>query len=136
MLSRVVDLKILGESIRSLPPSQWKERMFFSGFKDNELRAHTGSFPATLRTDKTTHPVFILGSNSISHVVCPCSSKGSRKKQRYIAKGCALEMKNHVMDRDSFLVERYRFTVPLDGRLTSHLQFRGVVPATCIRGGR
>jgi hypothetical protein len=127
------DLSVLGHSIRSLPPTQWQDRMFFTGAADTELRKQTGSFPATLRKDKTTHPLFILQARHTGHLACPCSSRGDKRKDRHIVAGCALEMKKHVMDRDSFLIERYRFTLPLDHRFHRQLRFCGRVPTTCIK---
>ena len=106
------DLSILGNAIRSLPPAQWTERMFFTGAADTELREQTVAFPATLRQDKTTHPIFLLQAGTSGHAACPCSTKGHWRKFRYIREGCRLEMKEHTMDRDSFLIERYPFTLP------------------------
>lgn len=110
--------------------------MFFSGVADIELRRHTGTFPATLRKEKTTHPVFLLHARGTGHLMCPCSSKGHWRKHRYIAEGCKLEMKPHVMDRDSFLIEQYRFTIPLDHRFQKSLCFCGRVPVACIHDRR
>ena len=45
-------------------------------------------------------------------------------------------MRNHVMDRDSFLVESHVFTLPMDSRFSRKLLFKGVVPKSCIKGGR
>lgn len=110
--------------------------MFFTGAADTELRRHTGSFPATLRKEKTTHPIFVLHARNTGHLICPCSSKGHWRKHRYVAEGCELAMKPHVMDRDSFLIEQYRFTIPLDHRFQKSLCFCGLVPETCIRDQR
>ena len=129
---RKPDLSILGNAIRSLPPAQWTERMFFTGAADTELREQTGSFPATLRQDKTTHPIFLLRAGTSGHAACPCSTKGHWRKFRYIREGCRLEMKEHTMDRDSFLIERYPFTLPLDHRLFKQVRFCGRVPMGCL----
>ncbi len=110
--------------------------MFFTGVADKELRQHTGAFPATLRTDTTTHPIFVLRAGNTGHLVCPCSSNGRRRKHRFIAIGCRLAMTGQVMDRDSFLIEHYRFTIPLDHRFYHSLRFHGRVPAVCIRDER
>jgi hypothetical protein len=128
------DLSILGGAIKSLPPRHWKERMLFSGIPDTDLRLHTGDFPATLRKDRTTHPVYVLKSLAVGHLVCPCSSKQFRKRQRFIKKGCRLEMSSHVTDRNSYLVERYIFTMPMDGRFSRKYRFRGRVPSSCLAG--
>jgi hypothetical protein len=41
-------------------------------------------------------------------------------------------MKEHTMDRDSFLIERYPFTLPLDHRLFKQVRFCGRVPEGCL----
>lgn len=126
------DLHILGGSIKHLPPPQWQERMLFAGVPDSDLKNHTKHFPATLRADKTTHPVYILTVGLSGHLVCPCSTKSFNRRQRYIKKGCQLEISNRVTDKKSFLVEKYTFTVPLDGRFSRKLLFMGIVPQSCL----
>ena len=128
------DLSVLSGCIRKLPPSQWQERMFFTGAPDRSLREKTGSFPASFRTEKHTHPLFVLRPHSSGHLVCPCSSRGSRYRQRYIRKNCRLELSGKITDRDSFLVEQYSFTLPNDSRLARQLLFMGRVPLTCLAG--
>jgi len=131
------DLSILGNAIRSLPPAQWQSRMFFRGVPDRELRLYTGnSFPHTLRKNPDTHPVFVLRSASTGHLLCPCSSKGNPRKNRYIIEGCALDMTGQVMDRNSFLIEQYPFTLPLDHRFQRRPHFLGRVPESCIHDQR
>ena len=129
------DLTVLSGCILKLPPSQWQERMLFSGAPDSSLREQTGSFPAALRREKNTHPIYVLRLLAAGHLVCPCSSSGSKLRQRYIRKNCRLELSGRTTDRDSFLVEQYAFTMPLDGRFAQHLMFRGLVPLTCLAGG-
>lgn len=133
---RQPDLSILGNAIKALPPAQWQARMFFMGVPDTDLRQHTGGgFPAILRPDMDTHPVFILRRLAAGHFLCPCSSQGNKWKLRYIPKGCHLDMNDYVMDRDSFLIEHYIFTMPLDRRFSRKLIFKGLVPKACIIGG-
>ena len=133
---RQPDLDILGASIVTLPPPQWKERMFFMGVPDTDLRKRTaGKFPATLRKYMDTHPVLVLRSQPSGHLLCPCTSRGNRQNMWYIEKGCHLEMREYVMDRDTFLVAGHSFTMPLDSRFSRKLFFKGVVPETCIKGG-
>jgi hypothetical protein len=57
------------------------------GVPDEDLRQHTGTFPATFRNDKSAHPVYVLRASITGHLVCPCSTRGNPKKQRYIKKG-------------------------------------------------
>lgn len=129
------DLSVLSGCIRRLPPSQWQERMLFAGAPDRSLREQTGSFPATFRSATSTHPIFVLRLLAAGHLVCPCSSSGSKHRQRYIRQNCRLELSGRITDRDSFLVEQYSFTMPLDDRLARHLMFRGLVPRECLAGG-
>lgn len=110
--------------------------MLFFGVPDTNLRSLTGSFPATLRKDKTTHPIFVLKSHASGNFVCPCSTKGTAEKQRYIRQGCKMTKKNHAMDRNSFLIEACSFTLPMDKRFSGKLLFMGVVPAGCIEDKR
>jgi len=134
---RQLDLSVLGSSIRSLPAARWQSRMFFMGVPDKDLQQHTrGKFPATLRSDMDTHPVFVLQVQPTGHFLCPCSSRGNKHTSWYIKKGCRLERTDYVMDRDSFLIEKCSFTLPLDSRFSRKLMFRGRVPESCISGGR
>lgn len=128
------DLSILGNSIKKLSPEQWQERMLFAGVSDVDLKEWTEGFPATFRKTELTHPVFILCCRASGHFVCPCSSKG-RRNLRYIRKGCRLEMKNKLTDRDSFLIEHFSFTLPLDSRFRRSPIFIGKVPFCCIVDG-
>jgi hypothetical protein len=131
------DLSILGNSVKNLPPTQWQSRMFFAGVADTDLRQQTADqFPATLRPDMDTHPVFVLQRLSAGNLLCPCTSKGRKHRQRYIAKGCCLEMTGRVMDRDSFLVEQFTFTIPFDHSFSRKLFFQGQVPAGALCGGQ
>lgn len=133
---RKPDLSILGESISSLPPSLWEDRMLFSGAPDIDLRSITSSFPATMRKDKTTHPLFVLKSYTTGNFVCPCSTKGKVEKQRYIRQGCKMAKKDFEIDKNSFLVEACSFTLPMDKRFSGKLRFMGVVPTSCIEDKR
>jgi hypothetical protein len=131
-MPRMADLGVLGGSISSLPVTQWSENMQFFGAPDTDLLELTGSFPATLRPDKTTHPIFILKTNPTGHYVCPCTSKGSSRDKRFIRAGCALKMKNETTRIESYLVEACGFTLPLDSRFSRKLIFGGQVPESCI----
>jgi len=131
---RKPDLSVLGNSIRKLSPMQWQERMLFAGVSDLDLKEWTGGFPATLRKKQLTHPIFILCCQTSGHLVCPCSSKG-KKRLRYIRRDCELEMKDMSTDRNSFLIERFSFTLPLDSRFRINPIFLGKVPVCCIEDG-
>lgn len=128
------DLSVLGNAIKKLPPAHWEKRMLFAGISDYDLREWTGRFPATFRKNHVSHPVFVLQPYSSGPLVCPCSSKGART-MRYIKKHCRLEMKETTTDRNSFLVEQYSFTLPLDTRFRVNPIFMGKVPTCCIKNG-
>jgi hypothetical protein len=126
------DLTALGESITRLPLGYWRERMFFHGARDRDLRVVTGEFPATFRKDRITHPILVLKVlGDLGHKVCPCSSKnwGAR---RFIRKGCILEVTGREQERDSFLVERFSFNLPSDPAFSQGLRFMGQVPEACL----
>jgi hypothetical protein len=129
---RKFDLELLGAAVRQLPPVYWEPEMFFHGAADEALREQTGGFPATLRKDQLTHPVFVLRTlPGLGHQVCPCSSKNFGV-QRFIRGGCTLLYTHRQTDRDSYLVESYRFNLPLDPEFSRHLRFMGRVPLDCL----
>ncbi len=105
--------------------------MLFSGARDTELRAITGSFPKSIKGPKSSHPIFILQSlGNFGFRVCPCSSK--RHRGRYIKKGCVLDETDIVTDRDSFLIEEYSFALSSNSPVESKLRFMGKVPEKCL----
>lgn len=106
--------------------------MFFYGAPDDDLFGMTGSFPATRRREKDTHPLFVLKNLSTGHLVCPCSSKGRPRDKRYIRSGCPLELKKDTTSVRSYLVEACCFTLPLDTSFSRKLIFGGLVPSSCI----
>jgi len=111
--------------------------MFFAGAPDIELKQLTGSFPATFRENKDTHPLFVLTTSPTGHYVCPCSTKGNPNHSRYIRSGCKFTGgRQKDTDEDSYLVERYAFTLPLDQRFSRKLIFVGIVPEECIEDRR
>jgi hypothetical protein len=127
-----VDLTALGGAITRLPPRWWRERMFFHGARDLDLRVVTGKFPATFRKDRHTHPIFVLKVlGDLGHKVCPCSSK-NWGASRFIRKGCLLEVTGREQERNSYLVEWFTFNLPSDPAFTEGLLFMGLVPETCL----
>lgn len=128
----VPDLAVLGEAVTRLPPRYWRERMFFRGARDKDLKARTGEFPATLRKVSRTHPLFVLKMlGDLGHKVCPCSSK-NWGAGRFIRKGCLLETTGREMDRHSYLVESCAFNLPTDPAFVEELRFMGRVPESCL----
>jgi hypothetical protein len=126
------DLTALGEAITRLPPRYWRERMFFHGARDRDLRVATGKFPATFRKDRRTHPIFVLKMlGDLGRKVCPCSSK-NWGAGRFIRSGCILEITGKEQDRNSYLVEWFAFNLPSDPAFTEGLVFMGLVPETCL----
>lgn len=127
-----LDWRRLGTSIRRLPPPYWEERMFFHGADDRKLRDATGGFPATFRSHKKTHPLFVLKRlANFGFQVCPCTSLPS--SPFYIEKGCLLEPSEYAMERTSYIMERFRFGLPRSGNVNFTLRFMGVVPESCLR---
>lgn len=106
--------------------------MFFHGAFDVGLREATGVFPATLRPDRKTHPLFVLERlGDLGHRVCPCSSRNWAAR-RFIREGCVLEITGRVTDRNSYLVESCAFNLPLDPEFWEPLLFMGRVPEPCL----
>lgn len=127
--------RVLGDSMTKIPVRFWEANMLFSGVKNTWWRMKTGGFPAT-GSNTGTHPLFVLKpSSNVGFQVCPCSSKG-HSVNRYIQAGCALLQSGHVMDRDSFLVERFAFSMPVSSTFKLQAGFMGKVPETCIKGSR
>jgi hypothetical protein len=128
-----LDFGFLGEAISYLPPLYWESGMLFRGASDRCLRALTGTFPATFRADRLSHPIFVLQTlTGLGHRVCPCSSK-NYGASRLIHKGCRLAHTNRLTERDSYLVEDCSFNVPLDPAFCHHLRFLGLVPSLCLQ---
>jgi hypothetical protein len=106
--------------------------MLFRGALDVGLREVTGVFPATLRDDRKSHPLFVLDRLAgLGHRVCPCSSRNWAAR-RLIRKGCVLEITGRVADRNSYLVESCAFNLPLSPEFLEPLRFLGRVPAECL----
>lgn len=124
-------------AVTHLPLRFWKPRMFFMGAEDRQLKELSeGRFPSHV-VPRKTHPVFALRplQGAPGFQVCPCSSQRPYrgKEFRYVTKGCRLLHTNHMMDRDSYLVETVRFNIP--PRFAHRLRFRGEVPESCLKAG-
>ncbi|MFW6180014.1 MAG: hypothetical protein ACOC43_16780 [Desulfohalobiaceae bacterium] len=129
------DLSLLeGCSILDLPVSKWEQNMLFSAAKDKWLLQQTGgAFPAALRKDKSTHPIFVLQKlGNMGCRICPCTSRPNRGG-RYIVQGCRLEITGRSTDRDSYILEQFSFNLPLNPAFKPKLPLMGKVPQTCIR---
>lgn len=124
---------VLG-AVTHLPIRFWKQSMFFSGARDKDLSIFTnGGFPRSTAPQKS-HPVYTLQKlpQNVGFAVCPCSSNRPFNQGvfRYIRKGCKLLHTQHIMDRDSFLIDSIRFNIPRSKAYA--LRFRGEVPDRCI----
>ncbi len=125
-------LNVLGSGVQRLPPAHWQENMLFFGAPDEDLLSKTGSFPARLRKHARTHPVFVLRKlGHIGFTLCPCTSQ-RKAGARFIRKGCRLEIKATIMDRNSWLLEHYTFNLSHDPNFSRSLFFMGRVPPACI----
>jgi len=125
--------KILS-AVTNLPLRYWKPHMFFTGARDIELASLTqGHFPVK-QIKRKTHPIFSLEQLPLNtgFRVCPCSSKVpfQQKRFRFIRKGCRLLHTGHLMDRDSYLIEKVIFNIP--SSVAFRLRFRGEVPEECV----
>ena len=124
---------VLG-AVTHLPVRFWRPNMFFTGARDKDLTVFTnGQFPKSTVSGKS-HPVYSLKKlpENAGVAVCPCTSirPFNRGVFRYIRKGCKLRHTKHIMDRDSFLVEKLRFNIPRS--IAYELRFRGEVPDRCL----
>jgi len=130
------DLAAILGAMSRLPLRYWQERMFFTGARDSELLRLTGSRFPCKPGHEGTHPVFSLRPlpDGVGFKVCPCSSKRPLRTRsfRFIKKGCRLSHTGHVMDRNSYLVEAVRFSIPPS--VASALFFRGQAPEKCLQG--
>lgn len=127
-------LALLGGVMAKMPVRFWEENMLFKGVENTWWRLKTGGFPATDFTSGT-HPLFVLRQiGNQGFQICPCSSKGG--KSRHIKKGCTLLRTNERMDRNSFLVERFAFSLPVTATFAPQPSFQGMVPESCLAEGR
>jgi hypothetical protein len=129
------DLDAVLGAVVNLPIKYWRPNFFFSGAPDDRLSELSGGgFPAVTVPGKS-HPVFTLHPvpDHVGFAVCPCSSKRpfDATGHRFIGQGCRLKHTGHVMDRNSYLVEKIRLNIPSDTGY--RLRFRGEVPEECIQ---
>ena len=122
-------------AVNRLPLQYWKPNMFFVGAQDKTLSELTqGRFPAK-QSKRKTHPVFSLEQLPFQtgFKVCPCSSRPPFQQNRchYIKKGCRLKHTDHLMDRNSYLIEQVTFNIP--SSVAFRLRFRGEVPDECVK---
>jgi len=127
-------MALLGGTMLKMPVRFWDANMLFKGVENAWWRLKTGGFPATNHSSGS-HPLFVLAKiGNQGFRICPCSSKGG--SSRYIRKGCALMQTNEVVDRNSYLVERFSCTLPASAAFSAQPRLSGIVPDACIRGER
>jgi hypothetical protein len=128
---------VLGATL-NLPLKYWRPRFYFTGAPDETLHELSdGEFPAAktpARFSHKTHPILALKSlpDTVGFKVSPCSSQKPYRmgRFRYIRGGCRLRYTGHVMDRDSYIVDKVRFNIP--SSVAYRLRFLGEVPEACL----
>lgn len=127
------DIDVILGAAKNLPVALWRPFFFFVGARDDDLQTITGgAFPGKLVPNKT-HPIFALKpiKDTAAFVACPCSSKRpSCKPFRYIKEDTILLHTRYRMDRNSHLVEYFRFNIPPE--IAIKLLFKGEVPADAL----
>lgn len=127
-------MAVLAGSMTKMPVRFWEEKMLFKGVPNTWWRLNAGGFPATNYLSGT-HPLFVLRKNgNLNFQICPCSSQGGQF--RYIKAGCSLLLTGQRLDRNCFLVEHFRFSLPVTATFSPQPEFRGKVPESCIADGR
>ncbi len=121
-----------GSSLIKVPFNLWKEKMLFYGGCDKKLKQLTGSFPATFRKDKTTHPVLLLKKTSnLSFKACPCTSQPN-KRLSYIKPHCPLSLTGKTLSRKCYILKMYEFNLSPDPKFNKKLTLAGIVPEQCL----
>jgi hypothetical protein len=121
-----------GSSLIKVPFNLWKEKMLFYGGCDKTLKQLTGSFPATFRKHKTTHPVLLLKKTSnLSFTACPCTSQ-PHKRFSYIKSHCPLDLTGKTLSRNCYILKRYKFNLSPDPKFNKRLTLAGIVPEHCL----
>lgn len=113
-----------------IPMEYWKKRWLLS-IPDSKWRSITESqFPATMRTDHSTHFGYVMreiGNYSIELV--PVSSR-SWSGSYYIPKGTCLDTTGFVIKMNSYLVTKFTSSLPRNNRTFPQTpKFLGILPA-------
>ena len=129
------NLELILTTNARLPLRFWRTHFWFIGLSDKTLLGLTeGLFPRKLKGDKW-RPLFSLErmANGVGFKVCPCSSKKpfNMNEFRFVIEGCRLLHTNHVLDRNSYLVEEITVNIPTSMALD--VRFKGEVPEPCIQ---
>jgi len=122
---------ILGPSITRIPVQMWETNMFLHSVKNNWWLEKTGTFPDKAKS-KGSHPLYVLKTTSTGFRVCPCSSK--QQDGKYIKKGCELQKTGKYMDRDSYILEKFRFNISRTMHFAAKPTLYGIVPKHCLGG--
>ncbi len=131
-------LSSIPKRVRGLPPLKkddrppmeyWRKGWVFKNVQDLIWQNITeGAFPDYVHT---THPGYVLqeiGDYGIA--LCPLTTHPKKKqRKRLIPKGKLLDVTGHVMDKDSYLVERAISRLPRCGQIFKrNPSFLGVYP--------
>lgn len=131
MPSRIDLDRAVARTFQTLP---YKAREFFYHADDRRLKELTGgSFPYVV---KSTHPIFVLGSDRMSLIVCPCSSedKINIRRYRYIPRATVNVRPEAVPEKTTYIIEDKSFPLPNDEYFMSGLTSKGQVPEDAIEG--
>jgi len=128
------DLEMVLGSTVYLPIRFWRKNFYFSGALDQALHARTeGAFPETVLEGKS-RPLFVSKAfqQGVGAAAAPCTSKRPYRMAHchFICKGCRLLHTGFETDKTSYILDRFRFNVPVS--LSEALRFRGEVPLSCI----
>ena len=112
-----------------IPMEHWSCGDIFLGVLDSFwIKKTGGSFPATMRQDKTTHPLYVVPSSNYGLRVCPCTTSSSHHPPRwYIPGGITLRNTGTTMDRTSYVLKMLEFPL-MDGEEVSPAYYRGMLP--------
>ncbi len=107
--------------MKKFPVCFWETYMIFTGVRNIWWRNETNEFPST-NIEEGTHPLFVLGKNSnLSLKKFPCLSY--KQITRYVKKGCHLEHTGHITDKNSYIIERFSFSLPVSATFSVQPRF-------------
>ena len=113
-----------------IPREYWEPGCLFYGFADQEwLRMTDDIFPAKLRSDKHTHPCYVLESSPLVDIVCPCSSKPQRVPGTpYIPEGAVLQYTKTVCEMNSYVLKQFAYPMSPEEEFDTDACFKGFWP--------
>ena len=126
-LSQIARALVNGANV---PREYWESGCLFYGFSDMEWRRMTDDiFPAKLRSDKHTHPCYVLESSPLVDIVCPCSSKPQRVPGTpYIPEGAVLQYTKTVCEMNSYVLKQFAYPMSPEEEFDTDACFKGFWP--------